>query len=230
MMASSVRTTTLRWASVFLVIAFLGGNSVAHGQVEVNSGIKAGVNFASFGGEDADRFFQGADEQFRTGVTIGGFVRVDPAGPFALQTELLYTQKGAKLEETVFGETTTTIYKIDYIEVPLLAKVQIPVTGPLTPNFFAGPAVGVPVRENVEIESTSGSDSGSIDDLIEPTDIGVHLGGGVNIAAGTVEVTLDIRYQFGLTNIFQDGNPILESAGIEDIKNRGIGITAGLSF
>jgi hypothetical protein len=223
-------TTVLRWVGVFLVIAVLGASPVAQGQVEVNPGIKAGVNFASFGGEDTEQFFQGADEQFRTGVILGGFVEVDPPGPFALQTELLYVQKGSKAEGTVSGETVTGIDKINYIEVPLLAKWQIPVTGPLTPNLFAGPAVGVPVSATSEIEGSGGSSSTDIDELIKPTDVGMHIGAGLDVATGTVEVMLDVRYQFGLSTILRGDNKSLRNMGIEEIKNRGVGITAGLSF
>ena len=230
MMASSGTTTALRWVGVFAVIAFLGGSSVAHGQVEVNPGIKAGVNFASFGGEDTDEFFQGADEKFRTGVILGGFVEIDPPGPFALQPELLYVQKGSKAEATVGGETVTGIDKINYIEVPLLAKWQISVTGPLTPTLFAGPAVGVPVSATSEIEGSGGSSSTDIDELIKPTDLGIHIGAGLDVATGTGELTLDVRYQFGITTILRGDNKSLQDRGVEKIKNRGIGITAGFAF
>mgnify|MGYP000541810377 FL=1 len=230
MTTSPMVTGIVRWVGgVMLIVASLALSPAAHGQAEVKPGIKVGANLASFGGGDADRFFEGADEQFRTGVVLGGFVTIDPAGPFALQTELLYIQEGVQAEGTL-SETTVT-YKINYIEVPILAKLQIPVTGPLTPTFFAGPSVGVPVSETVELEQSGSSSSRSIDDLIDPTDVGVHVGGGLDIAAGTVEVTLDLRYQIGVTSIFRQGeNEVLDRAGVEDIKNRGIGITAGLAF
>jgi hypothetical protein len=62
-------------------------------------GVKAGLNFATFGGEDA------GDWGTRTGFSFGGFLAYPVADIFFIQPELLYTMKGAEVRYD-FGLTS----------------------------------------------------------------------------------------------------------------------------
>lgn len=214
--------------SLPVVLAFILVLSAApaSAQVSIEPGVKIGGNLATWRGDDVSALSivnSGIDLKRRTGLLIGGFALVDFAGPFALQPELLYVQKGAKIEGTAaFGDALTdvsTTYKVDYLELPVLAKLQIPVVGPASPNVFAGPAFGVKLSERIEMEQW---DASGREDAIKNTDVEFVIGGGmdVGLAAGTLAV--DLRYAMGMSNIPSEGD--------SDVKNGGIMLTAGFRF
>lgn len=227
-----------RYVPTIILILFLGmglvfTSSPAMGQVDIKPGVKAGLNFADLGGDDADAFAEfissssgSVDIGRRTGFAVGGFALIDFAGPFALQPELVYVQKGQKsdLEAEFFGETISgsVTTKLDYIEVPLLAKFQIPVAGPLSPNLFAGPTVGFTASSEVEMEFSGESESDDIGDDISGTDFGLAFGGGADFGLSAATLTVDLRYGLGLTDIPDEGEA--------SVTNQGIMLTAGLAF
>lgn len=217
---------------LLLLAAALGFVSTpALAQVDIKPGVKVGGNFATIGGDDAELVFglgglqQEVPIDRRSGFMIGGFALIDLAGPIDLQPELLYVQKGAKSEiEFSFGgqtHTSTTTLKLDYLQVPLLAKFQLPVTGPMSPNLLAGPNLGFNISATTESEAGGESESEDIDG-ISGTDFGFTIGGGIDFGLAGNSATIDLRYELGLSDLPDEGEA--------SIKNRGIGITAGLVF
>ena len=79
---------------------------------EVKFGVKAGVNFASLTGDDAD----GLDG--KTGFHVGGVAVIGISEKFAVQPELVYSSQGAKDTE----EGVDVDYNLDYINLPVLAN------------------------------------------------------------------------------------------------------------
>lgn len=158
----------------------------------------------------------------RTGFLIGGFVLVD-AGLIAVQPELMYIQKGASQEETFNGTTVTQTVKLDYIEVPVLVKLQVPLEEGITPSVFAGPTLGLNVTAEAEAEAEGESATEDISDDVSGTDFGLALGGGVDIDFPFGTLMGDIRYGFGLTSIDDSGE-------YDSVRNRGFMITAGLAL
>jgi hypothetical protein len=65
---------------------------------------------------------------------------------FAIQPEVYYSMQGAKYEEEEDDVQVKVIFKYDYIQVPVLAKVNIPIESSIKPNVFLGPALGINVR------------------------------------------------------------------------------------
>jgi hypothetical protein len=204
-----------------LLFLFLPVSSTL-GQVEVRPGVKAGANLSSFAGDDADTPST-VSSKVRTGVIAGAFLLIDVAGPLAIQPELLYVQKGEQAEgRTPTGFKGLVTSKVDYVELPVLLKVQVPITGPIVPIIFGGPSVALNVNASQTVTGAGSIVSQDFDDGVEPIEFGVHLGGGIDISTGVGILTFDIRYQRGITNI------ISENPG--EIKNRGVGITGGLAF
>lgn len=142
----------------------------------------------TIGGDDAPD-----DLDRRTGLAVGGFVTFDIIGPFALQPELNYIQKGA---ETPSGTTT----KLDYIELPLLIKVQPSTPGPISPNLFVGPTAAV----NVNAEEESDSGTTDISDDVSTGDFGLAVGVGVDVGLGMGTLMVDGRYGLSLTSLDED--------------------------
>lgn len=221
-----------RWAlPVVLVLMFVLSVTPATAQVSIEPGVKLGGNLATFQGDDAEATLIGmdgeADLNRRTGLVVGGFLFMDFAGPFALQPELLYVQKGAKME----GSATTMLgpidfsatYKVDYLEIPVLAKFEVPMTGPASPNLFAGPALGFKMSESWEMEVMGETETEDSDD-IKSTDLGFVIGAGMDFGLTAGTLTVDLRYVLGLSSLPSEGD---DEA---DIKNGGIMLTAGFRF
>src|SRR5687767_7439284 len=117
-----------------MFVAFLLAVSVSTASAQSYwGGIKAGVNFANINVEG-----EGVDVSFdnRTGLVGGVFVVWPLSGAFGVQTEALYSQKGAKIDED--GGTGTL--KLDFLEIPVLARFSSPASGGASFHVFAGPS------------------------------------------------------------------------------------------
>ena len=190
---------------------------------ELTAGVKGGLNIAYLRGDDVD------DEAIdsRMGLAVGGFVIYSVNEMFAVQPEVLvYTQKGAKVEKSEGAGSIKSTIILDYVEIPILARVIIPVEGNVKPSLLLGPALGIQLRakNKWEYKLAEGSDSGE-DDLedIRSTDFGFVFGGGVALDIGASALTLDARYTLGLT--------IIDATEHEDdIKNGVISLMVGYSF
>ncbi|WP_372638813.1 porin family protein, partial [Fodinibius sp.] len=114
------------------------------------------------------------------------------------------------------GDTESTT-RLDYIEVPVVAKFAFILDNPmLTPHVYFGPYVGL--NMNAEQEISGGDNSGTVDieDEVKGTDFGVVVGAGADITRFNVGV----RYSAGLVNAFEEG----------DGKNGAFSIVAGIDF
>lgn len=212
--------------SIFIVAIAVMAVSATQAQ-EVRLGAKAGVNFASIGGDNTD----GLDGL--TGFHIGALVEIPVTERFAVQPEVLYSAQGAKREvtESLFNVSfkATGKTKLDYINVPIIAKYYI-VDGLAVE---AGPQIGFLVKANTESKLDLGGidptiaqliedkfDSGDIDisDRTKSIDFGVALGASYRLNMG---VFFGARYTLGLSNIndidgsnFKNQNNVLQlSAG-----------------
>ena len=121
----------------------------------VQFGIKAGGNIANLTGADT----QDIEGVLKTKVGFMGgvFLAFNFGSVVTIQTEVLYTMKGATFEYVELEDTYTEKLYGDYIEIPLLLKLRIPTPG-IQPFVFAGPSVGFKLREKIQ------TDEGSFDE------------------------------------------------------------------
>ncbi len=200
------------WVSV-LAVSAAGLCAAPAASAQIKLGAKAGVNIADIGGSDADSL---GSTETKAGFIGGGFAEFMIGNMFAIQPELLYSQKGVK-------ETGGDKIKIDYVEVPLLLKVNIPIEGSTVhPNVYVGPAVAFKASCKVE-ESGVTEDCDTVGALITSTDFGVAFGGGVSFDVGGAEVGVDVRYTLGLRTVDDEDDPF-------DIKNQVISIMGTVGF
>lgn len=157
------------------------------------------------------------------GLKAGASAAFSLSGNLGVQTGVDYTEKGAALADSDFDEKL----KIDYVEVPILLRYGIPVDGPVSPHVVAGTAVsfniGCEFTEEFEGQSASfdcedeGLEAASID-------VGLMAGAGVSYAvSGPMAVTLEILYNFGLTNVDAGDDPL-------DVANRAWAFLLGIEF
>ncbi|MCX6573471.1 MAG: porin family protein, partial [Candidatus Aminicenantes bacterium] len=114
----------------------------------VQFGIKAGGNMAKPTGSDVDDI-EGTLKT-KVGFVGGIFISFNLSKSFYIQTEVLYTMKGATYEYTDVDETVQETLYGDYIEIPLLLKLKFLSSG-IQPFIFAGPYVGFKLSEKLEV-------------------------------------------------------------------------------
>ena len=172
-------------------------------------GLKGGLNTAFFSGDDAD----GTDP--RLGAVGGAFVRFDATPTLALQVEALYSQEGA--EDTFVGQEGT--YKLDYLDIPVLLRLGVPLSRLADAGVYVGPSIGIPLRSEFEFEG-----GGTVNESTK-TDLGVTLG--VDYWAGPVGI--DLRYTAGLTDAFDDE---IDGELVDplDIRNQAFTVMLGYRF
>ncbi|MBC8085471.1 MAG: PorT family protein [Hymenobacter sp.] len=163
---------------VFLPLFLLGLAGTARAQ-DVSLGLKAGGSLTTFSGDDAE----GEDQKF--GFHAGGFATLSINSTFAIQPELLYSQKGSK-EKIGSSEV---INRFNYIDVPLLLRVNA------RGLFFElGPQIGFLVAAKTEF----GSLSQNIKDDFNRVDFGYIAGLGYRLANGP---GIGLRYNGGFTKL-----------------------------
>jgi hypothetical protein len=198
---------------VMLVALLFMTNGIAQMQI----GPKAGLNISNVSGDDTE----GAES--KTGFGGGVFFMYQFSNMFAIQPEVYYTMKGAKDKENFEGETIEATLSLDYIEVPLLFKLLIPLQGSsVNPAIFAGPAIGFNTTAKAKLEYMGQSLEEDYED-IKSTDFGLVFGGGVGFPVGRNELGIDVRYILGLSTVD-------DSADEFDIKNNVININIYFGF
>jgi opacity protein-like surface antigen len=182
----------------FLVIALaLFGATAAQAQQDWGFGVKGGVNFANITGND----FGDPDGRtsFYAGV-VGELPIVDNL--FSIQPEVMYSAQGYDLarnnQNNVFDVGNNVEYKVDYINVPILAKIYL-VEGL---SVQAGPSFNFKVNEQIDYKPTSSS--GDIkQDNAKDFEVGGAAGLEYKLNNG---LFVQGRYNYGFTNVFDQGD------------------------
>ena len=187
------------------------------------------------------------DRERRTGLSAGGFLTVDLPGPFALQPELFYVQKGATTEETGRTRTGNLIgieraIETAYLELVALGKVQVPGVPLVTPTVGIGPTLGANLLSDAGVTARVFDQFGGEEEVdpgqlgLEPPELDarspevgllVSVGTGAEVAGVTVSVSG--RYRLGLTDV-SNGDVGSEQQGLGLGTNRGFSVTVGLTF
>lgn len=193
---------------------------------------RGGLNLSKFVGGDA------GENDTKTGLNLGAAFAPIRISYFSLVLEGYYRQKGAEglQERLVAGTPTEPIsVSIDYIEVPVLLRFDVPV-GPswFRPYLQGGPAFGWQIDCAVEIEAETGETEQACDDLFGSTgqleetlkdfEQGLVFGGGVDLQVWRIgALNLDARLTRGLSRLSEgeDG---------PDVKNQSFTLMLGYSF
>lgn len=185
----------------------------------IDLGIKGGVNIANI----STNISEFGDNQSKTGFVGGVYSSFRfGSGTFALQPEILYSQKGFKTEILSIDNKL----KVNYIEVPVLFKANIRAGDVVRPALYAGPVFSFETGCDFQVGDLPSVDCDTGDALSRnKTDIGIDFGGNLDFMLGSVVLVLDVRYQLGLTNLNDD-----EEFPEESYKTRAWQIMAGFGF
>ena len=168
-------------------------------------------------------------QEGRRGWTGGASLAVPGPGPFALQLEGSYLQKGATFSLVQLGDVELSL---DYVQVAALARASFPLGGSRSSVYLlAGPAIaretGCHVTITLALQPIT--QMGDCDDevvrtLTKTVDFAVSGGAGVLLAVTAgMGMSLEFRYTRGLRSMY-DGE--LDWTGY----NRAMVVRAGLAF
>lgn len=186
----------------------------------VGGGVKGGVSVGDvpdFGDVlEFDRF----DTSQRTGFAAGAFLAWQFEGGFAIQPEVIYTQKGVEVSHTEDAIDIHGTYEVDFIDVPVLARYTFG-QGPTRGYVLAGPSFDFKVNAKVKAELLGMSEEEDIDDDTEDFELALVFGGGVEFGP----VLLEARWSEGLTNLARetDGDTV-------EVKSRTFLFLGGIRF
>ncbi len=206
---------------VIAVVAILGVATV-QAQDEVSFGVKGGVNFAKLQGDDVE------DADGRTGFHLGAIVEIPVSEKFSVQPEVMYSQQGLQSEFEDENTTSESKLKLDYINVPVLAKFYVAEGF----SIEAGPQFGFLAKAEQEFQSTTTSGgvtvesegTEDIEDSIAGFDMGAAFGAGYELNSG---LFFQARYIIGLSNVDDsDEGGLFE----DDLTNSNLQLSVGFKF
>jgi hypothetical protein len=206
-----------RLITVLVIAAFAGLFALPQtAAAGVQFGIKAGGNLAKITGADVTNV---ADTlKNKVGFVGGIFLAFNFGKVVTIQSEVLYTMKGSSFEYTDIDITYAGKLYGDYIEIPLLLKLKIPLPV-IQPFVFAGPSVGFKLHEKLSLD---GEDVPSTTPLFKNNDYGAIFGAGLNLGRNFM---IDVRYSMGLQKVLDD--PDFSEL---DVKNGVWAATIGIAF
>jgi hypothetical protein len=215
-----------------LLLVFITFYSVSAQQPYL--GVFGGVNFADLTGKDnqGDKLNVSTQNIFGVGAVMGLNLNQN----FSLQLEPMYLQKGGVLLQEP-PDTEEITFKMSFIEVPLLLKVQF--GDQIRPYIMGGPTVGFLLSSKLESEIGGLLFKGDVKHITRKVDFGVGLGAGVSIPLGSSNIFLDGRYTLGLTDLNKGGTFTAKAGDIitkgevdeaVEISTKGFQIMLGVAF
>lgn len=195
-----------------IVVCIMAMSAIMSPCLRAGVGVKGGLNFANQSWSDGGMTITPSGVQL---PVFGVYFSLRLGKYLAIQPEILYSQKGSKFTEDGYTDQITG----SYIEVPVLAKIYIAPEGPVRPILFAGPAIGF----MLSAEEAYDGESEDISDEVTGTDFGVVFGGGLEFKAGRAVLTLDVRYDMGLTDVEASSDEL-------QVKNKTVSVMIGLGF
>lgn len=204
---------------LFTAFTFLNAQTNDNSDKTLSFGVKGGVNFSNIYTRDID------DDNVLTSFHAGFFVTMPIAKFLSIQPELLYSRKGSKL--VYDNDIVKGVYrfKLNYIEMPVLLKINI------TKNFniHAGPYVAYLIDSSVKSESSSGNsnfEGNSDNDDFNRLDYGLSTGLGFDFGS----FGIGARYNYGLATVGKDRNILGTNYAFPDGKNSNLSIYAAYKF
>lgn len=187
-----------------------------------------GLNFSNQSAKDNDNNYAKEDE-YRTRLSMHFGILMDLAltDNFSIESGLLYNPKGYKIMVKDDGYKATLKSKLQYLEVPILAKYKFDLNDDVSLYGVVGPALayaiaggfsfvekedGEKFKDNGKLKfgTTSASD-------YKRLDLGLMIGAGINLK----KIRAGIFYDQGLLNVAP------HSINGYKIKNRMFGVSVG---
>jgi hypothetical protein len=170
--------------------------STTYGQQRFSAGPRLGLNLSNYWG-NADGM------KFKPGLTAGGFLMYSSLNHFGISADVLYSQRGTRFNNNAIKFTQ----RVNYLEIPVVARYFLTLSGNFRPNVFIGPSLGIKLnakRVNGEILSSGSFPliNGDNNNDFSNLDFGATGGFQLNWGVGNRQrFLIDARYNLGLTDV-----------------------------
>lgn len=169
-----------------LVLILIAGATFATANAQIQFGVKAGANLATFTGDDL------SDAKSLVGFNAGVFAKIPFAGSLSFSPELIYSGKGAKFSEAGIDASLHA----NYLDIPLLVRY----THSSGFHVETGPQVGFLLSAKDKVQGTSQDDKSAFNS----TEFAWDFGLGYDIPK--TPVGIEFRYNLGISNIANNGD------------------------
>lgn len=169
-----------------------------HTYAQFTIGPKVGLNLSTVHSTKVDDY---AD--YKTGLNAGVFGKYSINSSFDIQTEVLYSQQGYKVDLVSFDYGGDPYLDPDLkvlthnLNIPVLLRYNL--LGKRWLYFEAGPQVGFLLKEKMKLENKEVV--GGLKDMgMELKTVDLSIVGGIGFYLGN-HFTINARYNYGLTSI-----------------------------
>lgn len=157
---------------------------------QVQFGVKAGLNVAN---QKYSSSGISMSPKSLIGFHVGVIADMPLNEKFSIQPGLLFSQKGAKMDQNSVTEKAI----FNYLDIPINAVYKIDAGG-VKVLLNAGPSIGYALGGKYKVDSESEDiEFGSEDGKYKRLDLGFGFGGGVQFGS----VIASLNYNLGLANI-----------------------------
>ena len=187
--ANSLRSTIL--AFVFVTGCF----SSLFAQQRFSVGPRVGLNLSNYWG-DADYM------KFTPGLSAGAFVMYSSLNHFGISADFLYSQRGTSYNDN----QKKFIQRVNYLEIPVVARYFLTLSGNFRPNIFVGPSLGIKLNakrlKGDYLQGTGAVLNGENSEDFNNLDLGATGGFQLNWGTGNRQhFLIDARYTLGLSDV-----------------------------
>ncbi len=200
-------------AFILLLAVTLHSNAQVNDGSTTQFGMKGGANFSNLYNDDVD------DNNVLTSFNAGLYATFPLTDFIAIQPEVLYSRKGAEMVYDNAFASGAAKFKLNYIEVPLLLKVNV------AKNFsvHAGPYFAYLIDAQISNESDSGDydfeDNFDNEDF-NKFDAGLAVGVGLDLD----KVGVGLRYNYGLSTVGKERTVVGQTYTVPDAKNSNLSL------
>ncbi|MEP6930092.1 MAG: porin family protein [Flavobacterium sp.] len=206
----------LLFAVTLFMTATFGMLHAQSENVTTEFGVKGGFNMSNLyddsNGPDDNNVLYGFNAGVYATLPISDFI--------AIQPEVLFTTKGSELKYDNAFASGNAKFKLNYIEVPLLVRVNITKNFNVHAGGYASYLVSSKVTGSGDFEGDQDIDT---DDL-NKFDAGIAAGVGVDFSP----LSIGVRYNYGLTTVGKERTVLGTTYTFPDAKNSNL--TVYLSY
>ncbi len=156
------------------------------------------------------------DVENKLGLALGGAYVFGLGTDFSLEADGLFVMKGAKAPDPLGGHRDFVI--LDYVEVPILARYDLPTGGTATPHFVFGPTLAFLVSGRYRAANGAAVSLSGVQSI----ESGLAFGAGLDVEVGERTLIVEGRFDLGLTDAYRPGG--------RGVQNSAFALMAGVGF
>jgi hypothetical protein len=213
----------MKIATILTIISIFITCAIVNAEILMSPGFTLGLNMANVSADDTSGIDY-SDIKNRTGIILGARLDIQVNEMFSVVPGVNLAMRGFKVEEEVpIVGKMSMITRVNYLDLPVLAKVQFD-AGVLKPFIAVGPEFGLVLTGEMEMDMFGTGTTSDIKDELNSFDFGLSFNAGAEYDMGKMYPFLQLGYYLGLANMVKDADDG------EYMKNKGLVLLTGVRF